>query len=751
MANHETRRVETTHRLETLAAGDGEPLLDADAELETAALELEGAEAPLEAAPPDGLAAAALAQASGVYVREHAPPDVYEELRIDIDGRYPQKMASGTVYRPASRRMHWAARLRRTGPNRWAGPIIFDRAPFPFRWTRVEIRLTRSQVASQQRAELRMLLPGGSPRVRRFVFSAPWFRWRPVHFEFDWEQNRQPVVQIDTCAHPDRPASLPCRQLTVEKVYERAGMNVRVTPGGPVPITAAGIKPTWSDFELHDAMEVYWSRFAPKTQWAMWTFFAGLHDDLPPLFPGEPPVPGEFLLGIMFDSGLVHAGPEERQGSAIFTDALAQAQPGGPHSAAWLKRETFYTTVHEMGHAFNLAHSFQKSLQAPGLGEGWIPLNDEPEARSFMNYPSTVRGGESAFYKRFHYRFSDQELAFMRHARPVAVRPGGVPFFTEHGFVEAPDAADLDPALAPGVRLDLRANREPRIYEFMEPVALELKLTNVSGEPRLVDSQPLSGGEALSVIVQRERQPARQFLPYAQRCFKRRKTVLEPERSMYAPLRPSAGLGGWEIADPGRYTVQVTLRLDGQEVVSNALTLRVLPPRSYEEERLGQEFFSDEVGRILAFNGSQVLDSGNNVLREVTERMEDRRAALHARLALGNVAARDTKLVKPAEGEHDSRMQIAVDEAKPEEGQKLLESALLEEPERAAESFGHIRYKRQVDSLSELLGERGETREAARAQDVLYDALSRRQVGGRPVLEPVLREVEERRENYRRE
>ena len=71
----------------------------------------------------------------------------------------------------------------------------------------------------------------------------------------------------------------------------------------------------------------------------------------------------------------------------------------------------FWTAVHEMGHSFNLAHSWQKAL-----GQPWIPLSNEPEARSYMNYPFRVDGGQSSFFADFEYRFSDSELLFMRHA-----------------------------------------------------------------------------------------------------------------------------------------------------------------------------------------------------------------------------------------------------------------------------------------------------------------------------------------------
>src|ERR671915_67738 len=643
------------------------------------------------------------------------PANVLEELRIDVDGRYPQMVASGTVYRPLQARMHWAAELEQIGPNRWRGPIFFEHSPsVRFRWEQVTVQLTRGATQDQHKAKLTMHRPGGDPRVRKFAFSQQSMRSRPVSLELDWEQGVTPVLEVETCGHPDRPSGLPCETVSIERIYERAGFDVELSPGGPVPIQASGSKPTWSDFELHDAMEVYWSRFAPKAQWAVWAFYAGLHDDLPPEHPGGPPTPGEFLLGIMFDVGLGHAGPQERR-----------------------KRETFFTAVHEIGHAFNLAHSFDKSI----FNLGWIPLEDEFEARSFMNYPFLVRGGPRAFYKRFRYRFSSQELTFLRHAHPAFVKPGDRPFFFDHGLV--------DPEAATGLTLRLRANRERAVFEFMEPVALELKLTNPAPDPKLVDGQALAFGDSMAVYVQRDRGPVRQVRPYSRRCLRPQKTVIEPGASMYAPLRMFAGIDGWEVAEPGTYTVQAVVRVDDEEVISNPMRLRVAPPRDHEEERLAGEFFTDDVGRILAFNGSGVLEGGNDTLREVAERLPERPAALHARLALGNVAARDTKRLEPDDRSGEARMRVAIDKAKPEEGHALLEEALIAEPAQAVESLGHIRWKRQVDGLSDLLAERGETEEAARVQDVVYETLSKREVQGSRVIEPVLRDADRRRDRYR--
>jgi hypothetical protein len=139
----------------------------------------------------------------------------------------------------------------------------------------------------------------------------------------------------------------------------------------------------------------------------------------------------------MFDD----IGPNHRQGTAIFTDSFIQDVPAGdPNPAAWRQRMVFWTVVHEMGHAFNLAHSWQKALGFPLVtGNPWIPLTNQPEARSFMNYPFNVSGGESAFFSDFRLRFSDEELIFMRHAPRRFVQVGNSDWFVNHAF-EAPDA-----------------------------------------------------------------------------------------------------------------------------------------------------------------------------------------------------------------------------------------------------------------------------------------------------------------------
>jgi hypothetical protein len=300
----------------------------------------------------------------------------------------------------------------------------------------------------------------------------------------------------------------------------------------------------------------------------------------------------------------------------------------------------------------------------------------------------------------------------------------------------------------------LRVNRTTPAFEFMEPVILELKLTNTSSQPQLVDENLLTKTDSMAVILKKDGSPARQFVPYAQYCWLSETKALMPGESVYEPLFVSAGQNGWDVAEPGRYTVQVALHTEGEEyLVSNPLRLLVEPPldeRRYDQERLAQDFFSEEVGRILWFGGSQRLKKGNDVLREAAERLSDRRVALHAHAALGNAVAREYKQLNLGDNGKERAKpaaiaggEIAVRPPNVEEAREDYAAALTDEREVGAASLGHIRYRRYMNRFSDLLAEQGERQEAAQIQDQLHDTLANRKV-----LDRVLREIKDRRQGY---
>jgi hypothetical protein len=646
-----------------------------------------------------------------------------EELRLDVDGRYPQMTASGTIPISPVQRLHWIASVHATGPHTYTGGIWYkDPAVSPFGYTTVEIKLTPTIIPGLRKAVAIFTGTGLIPRLVLFKFHSPYFR--KVEFEFDSETPIAPVTEIKTCDHPNHPPSLPCEALSIKKVFQRCGFDTSITSAPSVlPAPPGG---TWSDMEMHDAMTVYWSRFANIAQWSLWTLFANQHEM------------GTGLGGIMFDD----IGPNHRQGTSLFYNSFISNPPAGdPNPAAYIARNRFWTAVHEMGHAFNLAHSWQKSLGAP-FGTPWIPLADEPEARSFMNYPYGVAGGESAFFADFEFRFSDPELLFMRHAPERFVRMGDANWFDHHGFERAQLAKD------PPLSLTIRVNRAKPVFEFLEPVVVELKLLNESKTPQIVDENVLKTLDGITIALKRQGSPARQYVPFAQYCMEPKPRVLQPGEALYDSVYVTAGVNGVDVAEPGRYLLQAALHTADGEIVSKPLYLRIAPPKGFEEEVLAQDFLTDEVSRVIAFDGSRVLADANKTLREIVEKLGDRRVAKHARIPLGLAVADPAKVLTVAAGNEQTLKcaaemggAIKVEAAQPSKAAADLKAALITNADVAAESLGHVDYKVYVDELTKLLESQGETAEAAQVQDKMYEILA-----ARNVLPRVLQEIDQRRQ-----
>ncbi len=653
-----------------------------------------------------------------------------EELRLDVDDRYPQNVASGTIRRGFRNRLHWIANLHRTSRNVWIGQIWHkDGNTRMLPQNTIVVKVTRSWLPSQKKVRVEFRGSGQPTRVRHFNFVSRYFH--KVEFEYDHVVGITPVTSHQTHSHPNRPANIPSRDLSIGKVYQRAGFDVSLSPNpSQVPLAIAGqnTNPNWSDSEMHDAMQTYWSRFQNTSQWAMWVLFANQHEM------------GSGLGGIMFDD----IGPNHRQGTSLFYDSfISNAPPGDTHPAAWVNRMRFWTAVHEMGHGFNLAHSWQKQ-HPTSWGTPWIPLSNEPEARSFMNYPYNVSGGQTAFFSDFQFRFSNNELLFLRHAPERFVKMGGANWFDNHGF----EGANVEET--PTLRLETRVNRDTPVYEFLEPVNIELKLTNTSDRTQLVDQNILERSDHLTVVTKRENDEAKQMTPFAQYCLEPKLVALEPGQSLYSSMLVSVGSGGWNIDEAGRYVVQICLHHEEKDIVSQPMLMTVRPANSFDEQVLAQDFFSEDVGRILTFGGSRVLESGINTLKTITKQLKGQRVSLHANLVLGNTMTRNYKMLNLDGGMNDILAKatslggvIKITEAKVDKGLKTLTTALDNKADQAIDTFGHIKFKTMTDQYTDLVNSQGDAGKAVKVQETLLNTMAKRNV-----VEPVLTDIKSRIKTY---
>ena len=203
--------------------------------------------------------------------------------------------------------------------------------------------------------------------------------------------NSAPILpSYDTHTHSNRPADLPQRTLTIEDAYDEAGIDVTINPAHTIINDSAANFNTWSAAELHDAMEQHFSQYSGSwPKWHMWCLMAGYFDN-------------SGVGGIMFDAPAAYGGAGEapdRQGCAVFRNHSwfnnLVSNPTNDTQAEAM-RKFLYTCVHEMGHAFNYLHSWDKG---------------RPDALSWMNYDWKYdnRNGSGSFWGNFRMRFDDEE------------------------------------------------------------------------------------------------------------------------------------------------------------------------------------------------------------------------------------------------------------------------------------------------------------------------------------------------------
>ena len=289
--------------------------------------------------------------------------------------------------------------------------------------------------------------------------------------------------------------------------------------------------------------------------------------------------------------------------------------------------------------------------------------------------------------------------------------------------------------------LEIRVNRERARYEFMEPVWLELKLTNTGDQPRLVDADILDA-DSLTVILKKEGKEARQLVPFRQKCVQPVTKALMPGESIYGTVLASAGLNGWDVAEPGRYLIQAAAHMGEEDVVS-ARSSFGSPRRSHATRSTRQATCSPRTPRAYSSSGgSRYFQNANDVLEEILDRYPDRRIALHARVALGNPMTLEYKKVIPT----DDGLELDVVPSDPDAAAKLIEPALVEQADAAAESFGHIRYRGIAERVARRLATVGAETEATKTIDSVIDTLDARIPDDRPVKAEVISQLKETRE-----
>jgi hypothetical protein len=638
------------------------------------------------------------------------------ELRVDVDGVRPMRKISGDFFSTTgSTTSYFGSFIVKSPKIVTTTSEVKIEGTGTFTWSpsapRVRVTIPRATVLQAAKpATLQFITPPNSIGAT-YLCSYGSSYFRSLQFETDSVAGTVPFVSYNTGSLP-QPASSPARTLSVRTAFAEAGIDLQVA-GAPnvIPVTAAGLDSKWNDSELHNAMVTHFSLFTNAPQWKVWMLVASSHAD--------------GYRGIMFD----YSDTRQRQGAAVFYDAIKG-------SGAADQRAQLRTYVHELGHAFNLLHSWQKNLANPPAPLG---PNGGLGDLSWMNYawkyqpPAPAPGGEAAYWAGFAFQFTDNELIHLRHGFYKNVIMGANAF--------GKGAADVDPEMFEeplidnsGLAFELRAKE---IFEYGEPVVIELKLSATDLRGRETHGYLHPNDDFVSVAIRRPSGQSSVFQPMLRHCVDdERVAQLDPGRpAIYDSAYIGFGKDGFYFDEPGEYTLRAQyVALDGSRIMSPVLRLRIRPPATKVDERVGELLLGEQQGQLLALLGSEseTLVAGNDAIDTLIEEHGDHSLAVYARLVKGVNAERDFKYLS-------ADKELRIREARPNESTELL--AAVEEASIQGDGVDNITLNMAMRRHARAEAKAGNVDQALQVMDRMVSVFEDKELNPQ-VLQGIRQEAE---------
>ena len=592
------------------------------------------------------------------------------ELRVDIDGVRPMRRISGDYYSVSGSTTSYfgSFRVEAVTLNVSDGLVVatgIATTTWATTFTKIRVTIPRHSI----------FMPPAMASVQWFtvdnrkgssyacIFKSRYFR--KVLLEQDRERGVTPFESYNT---GDLPSGGPARTLTINRAYEEAG--IEVIDGGRANELPVAPGSSWSNAELHAAMVNHFSLWKNSPQWKVWLLHAAMHDI------------GPRLLGIMFDQH-----DFQRQGCAVFYSGSL-----GGTDATHL-RSQLYTCVHELGHCFNLYHSFHKKYMNP-------PRPNRPAAKSWMNYPQNYPGGSSAYWAAFPFAFDQEEVIHLRHAYRHNIIFGGADFGDGAAFVDENIVDDTGLSL----RLEVRES-----FGLGEPVFVDIRLANEEADSKVVNPNIHPNYSFVQIAVRR---PSGQVLMYHPPM----EHLIDPHLETLDENRPSvfdcAYIGydhdhGLVFDQPGEYQLRgIYYALDGSAILSDVVSLSVQAPQTESDRAVAELFLGEEQGMLMYLEGSDSSDlaSGNEALDRVIEEHASHPLAVYAQFVKGTNAARPFKSL-------GSDKAITTRDPQPDVAEELL-AAVVSASETVGEGVENMVLNRVMGQLAMVQNSAGKVQEA---------------------------------------
>ena len=650
------------------------------------------------------------------------------ELRVDVDGLRPQQRISGDFFKQTSlvafpveanqlpyriRKTQFAkdlslqlatyskydssfiiesvSKVTESGELVMTGSVHYYDEPGITNET-IEVRIKRVNIFSDAADALVRFYKSGL-LSRTFLCPKMSETFRKVTLEIDRYTATSFPKTVDPTLSPS-PSGLPS-EMTVKEVMRRSGIELIVNEDDVLTDPDSDdAGSNWDVGELHDLMEDNFDRHSNIQQW-------NLYGVVVPKF-GEPNYDSGFY-GVMFDWGGYQPGDTFlRQGFAIAEDAIKGRSEGTLYNTDAKKdRLILQTFVHELGHAFNLPHSWSRSA-APSSA-----------SKSFMNYPwgyTGGSGGESQFWSDFRWEFDDVELRWMRHGNRKDVIFGGVDWIGNNlsQFTEPEPQA-----VSQGVELQLSG---AAVLDLAEPVRLEVTLKNNLDFTIEVPDRLDPEDGLLSFYIRTPRGEHIRYVPPVRRLLAPPELVeLKPGEEIRDSVLLAYSAKGMHFQTPGEYLVTAYYgEGEGTPLVSQSLRLRVGAPYTKASDELAYQLFDASTAKFLYFGGTERNSAVVGQLQELVERYRTTHPGVVRQVcaALGKYFSRNFKYRDGQE------TKLCVRAARLDVAERYLREALTIN----APSVNPSDYAKACKGLAEVLVQSGRAEEA---NQVLSEGLSR--------------------------
>lgn len=350
------------------------------------------------------------------------------------------------------------------------------------------------------------------------------------------------------------------REQVLQDVFQR-GSNGDIQLG----INNAPLNPPMSDIsgfyglDLHMALASLTGNRPPPPAKRIAVLFADYYRPFPPAF------------GVMFDRGF--ETPDDpssasqyrvlpREGCAVFLGAIAD-QRNSPRAR---QDEALFTTIHELGHVFNLQHVNMPPNFLAQSGAQPYPV----EAYNFIN---------------------QHQVMLSNCSRSRFICPGGSPFDQTGTFANL-NTIERRSSPPPQFGLELEISMARREFWAFEPVELDLELRVAPGVSRSfrVPDAIDPGYETFSIWIEEPSGERRRYRSPRRYCGVNRSRRISTGRPFRRDVSIFGESGGYTFRSAGVHRLWASFAISPKRSIrSNDLEVNVLPADGSEGYERAQE------------------------------------------------------------------------------------------------------------------------------------------------------------------